>query len=156
MLRYFATFCVVFVSVFALGCGSKGIRTDVVTGKVTFNGEPFEGAAVRFSPVADGAGNIAYGSTDKDGVYKLQTLLGDPDAGTTPGEYVVTVSKGFSVGTGRFETTPEGERYEIMEPLEMVPAVYSDKTKSQLRFTVVAGKKNEYPITLEGKLRTTK
>jgi hypothetical protein len=156
MLRCSAVVCVVFVSLLALGCGSKGIKTDVVTGKVTFNGEALEGAAVRFSPAAGGSGNIAYGSTDKDGLYKLQTLLGEPDAGTTPGEYIVTVSKSFSVGTGKFQQNPDGTTYETFDPVEMLPDKYANLDKSELRFTVVAGKPNVYDIPLEGTLRTKK
>ena len=156
MLRLIAAFCVIFISLFAFGCGSKGIRTDIVTGKVTFNGEPLEGAYVNFSPVTPGVGNIAYGSTDKDGVYKLQTLLGNPDAGTTPGEYIITVSKSFSVGTGKFQEEPGREPIEIMDPVEMIPDIYSDGKKSELRFTVVAGQKNVHDIELTGTLRTQK
>ena len=156
MLRCSMIFCLICVSVFTLGCGSKGIKTDVVTGKVTFNGEVLADASVRFSPVASG-GNIGYGKTDENGVYKLQTLLGEAEAGTTPGDYIITVSKSFNVGTGKFQEGPDGgPPIEIMDPVEMIPANYSDKTKSELRFTVVAGKKNEFDIPLEGTLRTKK
>ncbi|MCL2347060.1 MAG: carboxypeptidase-like regulatory domain-containing protein [Planctomycetaceae bacterium] len=156
MLRHAAAFCLVFVSLFVLGCDSKGIKTDVVTGKVSFNDEPLEGASVRFSPVKQGVGNLGYGATDKDGVYKLQTILGNPDAGTTPGEYIVTVSKSFNVGTGRFQPKESGMTapMEIMDPVEMIPDQYSNAQKSELRFTVVAGKKNEYNIDMKGTLRT--
>jgi len=156
MLRYVAVFCVVFVSLFVLGCGSKGIKTDVVTGKVTFNGEPIEGVSVRFSPVVSGVGNVASGTSDKNGFYQLQTLLGDPDAGTTPGEYTVSVSKCFSVGTGKFQQNPDGTTYETFDPVEMLPDQYTNPMKSELRFTVVAGQKNVYDIPLEGTLKTKK
>ena len=156
MLRNYVVLSVIFLVLFSPGCGNKGLKTDVVTGKVTFNGEPLEGASVRFSPVASETGNIASGMTDKDGLYKLQTMLGEADAGTTPGEYIVTVSKSFNVGTGRFQRESDSEPIEIMDFVEMIPAKYSDKSKSELRFTVVAGKKNEYDIPLEGTLKTQK
>ena len=156
MLRHAAVFCLVFVSLFVIGCNSKGIKTDVVTGKVTFNDEPLEGASVRFSPVKQGAGNLGYGATDKDGVYKLQTLLGNPDAGTTPGEYIVTVSKSFNVGTGKFQQSPGKDPIEIMDPVEMIPDQYSNAQKSEMRYMVIAGKKNEYNIDMKGTLKTKK
>ena len=60
------------------------------------------------------------------------------------------------LGRKDFSEKSDSEPIEIMDFVEMIPAKYSDKSKSELRFTVVAGKKNEYNIPLEGTLKTQK
>jgi len=60
----------------ALGC--KGKEYGHVTGVVTINGEPVEGASVTFAP-AEG-GRSAFGSTGADGSYELDYTPGDKGA----------------------------------------------------------------------------
>jgi hypothetical protein len=111
----------IFLSFFALlatiafvGCGSGKLKTVNVTGIVTLDGQPVEGASVRFNPVDQAMGHPAFGKTDVSGRYHLQTILGEVDAGTTPGLYMVTISKVELVGTGRMITTSEGEHEEMI------------------------------------------
>lgn len=123
------------------GCSGK-LRTEPVTGTVTLDGTPLEGATVSFSPVDATTGHSSIGRTDANGVYKLQTRLGDPDAGTTPGEYLVAISKDVVEGTGkRYAATaqnPEGS--EIMKSVLKSPKKYIDAKTSGLTATVVKGK----------------
>jgi len=77
------------------GCGpsapSNRPKTNVVTGKVTYQGAPVEGATVSFLP-ADPKGRGAVGRTDASGQYKLTTFGGGGD-GAVAGSYRVTVAK---------------------------------------------------------------
>lgn len=74
------------------GCSGK-LATVMVTGTITYEGKPLTDAEISFSPVTEGKGHPAYGITDDSGKYVLQTILGAVGAGTTPGEYMVTVAK---------------------------------------------------------------
>ena len=73
-----------------LGCGGPAEEpTYQVTGTVTMNGSPIEGAVVSFSPASGGA--AATGVTDASGKYSLSTRSqGD---GAVAGKYKVTIAK---------------------------------------------------------------
>ncbi len=76
----------------ACGCGQSGAdrpATYAVTGKVTLDGNPVEGAAVSF--VASGEGKSAAGITDASGTYQLSTFGGND--GAVPGQYKVKITK---------------------------------------------------------------
>lgn len=85
--------CILIVTVLCagVGCGGpEGLKGLVpVTGTVTYQGAPVEGANVAFAP--DGDGKAASGRTDADGKFKLTTL--NPGDGAMPGKYKVSVSK---------------------------------------------------------------
>lgn len=132
-----------------VGCGGGVIDTDSVEGTVTYKGAPVEGASVMFSPVSEGQGNPAYAVTDAKGHYILQTQQGAADAGTTPGDYKVTVSKVEMIGTGKTTTTPEGEKEEITESKEALPKKYKFQKDTPLTATVEAGKANVFDFQLE-------
>ena len=83
----------IFTAVALTGCSDGKLKTLKVTGTVTYEGKPLADAMVSFSPKTQGQGNPAYGNTDANGRYKLQTHLGVADGGTTPGEYTVIISK---------------------------------------------------------------
>jgi hypothetical protein len=68
------------------GCGN---RPSKVTGTVTLDGTPVEGAHVTFSPV-DGKGRSASGGTSSGGKFELTTFK--ENDGALPGEYKVTVT----------------------------------------------------------------
>ncbi len=133
-----------------VGCGKSVLKTDLVRGTITLNGRPLAEASVAFSPATPGAGNPAYARTDANGVYELQTNLGAPGAGTTPGEYIVTVSKAIMVPTGKTSIQPDGTKSEEKEPKNLLPEKYGDKNKSEFRATVVSGKENVFNFDLEG------
>lgn len=121
------------------GCGSGKLDTESVVGTVTLDGAPLAEAMVNFSPVEAGKGSPSYGKTDEAGRYKLQTMLGEADAGTTPGEYVVTVSKSVLKETGKTYTTSEGETKPEMTSEELLPEKYTNAKTSPLKATVVEG-----------------
>jgi hypothetical protein len=97
------------------GCGS-GNGFARVKGKVTFNGQPLEGATVKFQPTAPG-GSSSSGVTDADGRYELMYTFNTP--GATPGEHTV------SIGTAG--TFIDDEGCEVERP-ERVPARYNRRT----------------------------
>ena len=85
-----------FVTIFSAialiaGCGDGKLKTIKVTGTVTLDGVPLPGATVNFTPKTSGQGDPAFAITDAAGKYALQTLMGNPDAGTTPGDYAVYI-----------------------------------------------------------------
>lgn len=133
----------------ACGCAPSGPdhpATYAVTGKVTLDGNPVEGAVVAFVPSA--GGNSATGITDASGAYQLSSF-GSND-GAVPGEYKVKVTKFQGAGgevapgavTGPVDDGgqhPENyvESAEDAAPAENeLPASYADATTSGLSATV--------------------
>ncbi|MCL6504442.1 MAG: carboxypeptidase-like regulatory domain-containing protein [Pirellulales bacterium] len=106
-------------AVYLSGCGSDApkITTVPVTGKVTYNGQPVEGATVAFIP-NNPDGRPARGTTDAQGVYTLVTYLGpnDQPSGAEPGEYKVTIEK-TQVAPG---SALPGKPAEGTDPTEMM------------------------------------
>ncbi len=118
-------------------CGGGPIKTEGVSGVVTYNGEPLPNATVHFIP-ADSTGSPSYGKTNEKGEYKLQTLLGAADAGTTPGKYKVKIDCLESFETG--ETIEvNGEEQPEMDVRSIIPATYNNEETSGLEADVVAG-----------------
>ena len=85
------------------GCpASNELGTVPVAGKVTYKGEPVEGATVSFLGERDERPATAVSGVG--GEYKLMTLTYD---GAMPGKYSVLVEK--------VETSPEAAKVESME-----------------------------------------
>lgn len=78
--------CCVMVPPIAVGCSAK--EHAHVTGVVTINGEPVEGAVVTFAPTE--GGRSAFAKTDADGSYELQYTPGE--MGAKIGANKVTIS----------------------------------------------------------------
>jgi len=143
----------------AIGCGPGLVP---VTGRVTFDGQPVEGATVTLLP-DDPAGTPAFGFTDATGRFEART---SNDAGMRPGKYVVVVIKDEPAttpvgpapagGTKRIdELTPEelaeGMRYNARTPRKSVlPVRYADRSTSQLT-TDIAARQPELEISLTTK-----
>jgi len=71
------------------GCGSGGPELVPLTGTVTLDGEPVEGASVTFMPQF--TGQPATGTTDVTGKFSLRTH--PHGEGVMPGKHKVTVQK---------------------------------------------------------------
>jgi hypothetical protein len=95
----------------AAGCGGR--RTPVpVSGTVTLDGKPVEGATVTFHLVGDDKeGRPAIGQTDKAGTFRLKT---GNDDGARPGDYKVVIIKSVladpNLKVPDFPDTPEGRK----------------------------------------------
>jgi hypothetical protein len=105
----------------ATGCGG-GLAS--VSGVVTLDGKPVEGATVSFTPATGDGGGVggSYGKIDAQGTYSLRTVVGDR-SGSVPGKHKVTISLSKSDATN-----PEGASKEL------IPTKYN--TKSELTFDV--------------------
>jgi len=131
----------------ASGCGDGKLKTYPVSGTVAYKGAPLVGATIGFSPKVAGMGDGGYARTDEKGFYQLQTTQGRVNAGTTPGEYYVTISKVDAVGTGVFRVDDTGFRYEETNTVSAIPEKYSS-AEAGLSAIVVKGK-NVFNFDLE-------
>jgi hypothetical protein len=112
------------------GCGGDAHPLAPVAGRITLDGEPLAEASVGFEPIRVGdaasAGPGAYGSTDADGRFRLETP--DRRAGATVGKNRVWVR------TLRAERGRGGDA--MLTAQERIPTRYNSKTK--LTFDVPA------------------
>ena len=126
-----------------IGCAAD--RRDVeptypVSGTVTFDGEPVEGAQVVFVAVGEGLG--AVGTTDSSGRYSLTTFqAGD---GALPGEYQVRITQfagavAENPGSDSDEDYVDPGRDDAWVPENLLPAHYADPGTSGLTATVTEG-----------------
>lgn len=113
-----------------IGCGPK---TVIVTGRVTFEGEPGKDISVLFEPLSDAAitSPAAEGLTNAEGIYKLRLIGETKKAGAMPGEYAVSL-KWMDPNA---DPNPEREGYKP----NPIPYRIPDKARfGRLRFTVPA------------------
>ena len=118
------------------GCGgsSKPYNTAPVSGRITLDGKPLAGARVYFFPIHDPqsgplSGPEAYGTTDADGRYTLETAFGE--RGATIGPNRVAVS------TVKYETSPTNPEAQRVAVPERVPKKYSTE-RGMLKFEVTS------------------
>ena len=127
-----------------LGCqgGASGPAGYPVSGIVTYNQKPVDGAQVVFSPAVPGEKlQAASATTDSSGRYQLSAQ---------PGEYVVVVTKYESPQAaesqaGEYQPPEEGQA--APAPKNLLPAKYADPGGSPLRVRVEA-KTNEINLEL--------
>ncbi len=146
------------------GCGSSNPPTAQVTGTVTLDGDPVEGATVLFLP-DDTTLKAATASTQADGTYALTTFeAGD---GAMPGSYKVKVHKydlpeGGMNPYGESQTADEIQPMTQEEELAAMEAAYSaadakpdqkeEKAKNELpaKYADVATSGLSYQVPAEG------
>jgi len=75
------------ICLLALGCG--GQQLPQVTGTITVDGKPAEGAVLLFHPNGGGATSIGSAVAASDGTYRI---VSNQNPGIPPGKYLVTVS----------------------------------------------------------------
>jgi hypothetical protein len=130
---------------FLSGCYVK--NTFYVEGTVLFDDVPLSKAIVSFTPEESSPeGTFASGMTDKNGVFKLTIRpVGKENAGTTPGNYVVTVSR-YEENPSGSKKLPSGEDIPIFA--QMIPLYYTLPNQSDLKVTVEKKKKNVFEFHL--------
>lgn len=143
--RLFVSLVFIAVALFS-GCRHDHVRTEPVTGIVTLDGQPVEGAIVTFlltdpppkEKVADVSTLSAVGETDGKGRYALTMHpKGAIRRGTVPGRYDVTIRKTETIFEGASnEDSGEGLSMKIVE---IVPKRYSKASTSELKAEVVKG-----------------
>jgi len=128
------------------GCGKTNDQKPVypVNGKVTFKGEPTDGAMITFHPLNDPNPRAlrSHATVDKNGQYKLTTYLtGD---GAPAGEYTVTIYWPAQRTKGKSDD-PTAEEEDL--PPDRLNRVYTVPATTKLRATV-----QEQPNTIDFKL----
>ena len=131
--------------VLTAGCGSPtaGPETVPVTGKVTLQGEPVGGATVTLTPSASGGGNPAQAVTTDAGEFEVFSSFDQgktTQAGMTPGEYVITVSK--------LESIPAQAQL-VRAPKNLLPERYQSPSTSDLKAVVAIEGDNFVTVELQ-------
>ncbi|HVA46572.1 MAG TPA: carboxypeptidase-like regulatory domain-containing protein [Pirellulales bacterium] len=166
--RFARSFCLAaWIALAGLGLGgsqgcSRAKRGDPngrpVTGAVTYQGSPVEGANVTFVS----ASTPAFGRTDAEGKFKLATAAGE---NVPLGSYQVAIVKKEAplvepesssteeLGDGGLPADyqfvpPDPNAPPPAEPKDLLPAKYADAAKSGLSATVTADGKNEFDFPL--------
>ena len=122
------------------GCGSGSVSgTSPVKGKVTYNGQPVEGATISFYSEADGV-RPAVAVSGSDGTYELKTL---DTTGAMPGKYVVLVAKTEIPPELMKEVSMDEAAANAGKPLpqpkELLPTKYHDAAQTPFKVEVKAG-----------------
>lgn len=136
----------------ALGCGDAEIAlpTVPVTGRITLDSAPLQGAQVVFIPLDAGGGSLsAAGSTNENGEYTLSAATYE---GVVPGQYKVLVEH---------YTMPDGSPVQVdtaiggLEQMKMLgqvrqvlPAAYTSPEATTLAVLVTAEKSQGYDFQL--------
>ena len=139
-------FSVLFIVAIA-GCGPKGLRVEYVEGIVTLDGDPVSEATVTFLPVTETPPmEMATGTTDANGAYKLSSVTGKATGGAVAGDYKVLVTK------STVDSSAGDVEYGAVRPIakytHLLPAPYRDPQHTPLQVTVQKGK-NKIPLELK-------
>lgn len=122
-----------------VGCGKSYVKTEGVTGKVTLDGAPLADCNVYFIALDKSSGALdSVGKTNETGEYKLQTMTGAANAGTTPGKYAVYFDAQKAVDTGKTETV-NMEEVPVYKMESVLPKKYNSEKTSGFEVEVVAG-----------------
>jgi hypothetical protein len=137
------------------GCGNGRPKLVKVTGKVTLDGKPLEGAAIVFQPKASGE-KAAFqrpstGVTDAQGQFVVRTY--EPGDGLPYGEYLVGVQKREVVGQSKVDPGDEASSSVNITYKWVVPKSYADPLGSTLTSNVTSSGMNpsEFALTTGGK-----
>jgi len=133
-----------------VGCGGTEMPTTYpVTGAVTYDGRPVEGAAVALVPTSD-KGRSASGITDREGTFSVSTYI-DPansPAGALPGDYIVTISKFSQPDMPKGLTPWEEQTWSTKNPAKsLLPKRYLSPSTSTVKLSVTGA--DVAPLTIE-------
>jgi hypothetical protein len=132
---------------FGAGCGKS---TSPVSGRITVDGKPVATAMVYFIPENDSAPRHAFGMTDADGKFAMNSFAGDK-SGVLPGSYKVTIAHSsntvppMGAPSGNEEDNARAMKDYRQRQEEMrkkptapgdLPAVYAEANSTPLRFKV--------------------
>jgi hypothetical protein len=125
------------------GCG----REQIVTGKVTLNGEPVAKATVTFMPEQGTEGGAAKGETRDDGTFEIKV---PKDQKLPPGKYKVMIVKYVN----KKGEVPAEDDPEIMmgsgDIRNVIPYQYSDFDNPQIVVEIKSGDNALQPFDLKG------
>jgi hypothetical protein len=145
-----------------IGCSKKDGAYATVSGVVTHNGTPVEGARIGFHSTVevDGKPGASFGAqTDSNGKYIIAGVNKDP--GIPPGLYKVTIVKWEG---GKGPNTAEGVDQGQLDamasdaapggkggPVNLLPKEYATVGSTKLSATLEAGKNSDVNFALKGK-----
>ncbi len=144
----------------ACGDGSSGPELAPVTGVVTLDGKPVDGATVVFSPKGEAPMSMAI--TGMDGKFELKTGSGRP--GAAVGDHGVGVILSLTTGGSPPPTSDDGlapllpseaaggqavAKHVPPRTVWMVPEKYSKPESSGLTATVPSGGLADYKLELK-------
>jgi hypothetical protein len=129
-----------------VGCASKRSRYGVVTGKITYKGDPVNDAALLLYPAEDPWANAIVIPVDANGAFQI--------ADVPPGEYKVVVegaegaAKGFTLAD--FPPEKHEEVRALLETQKFTttipfPKKYKDRETTDLKCTI---SDNDQPMDL--------
>ena len=120
-------------------CSSAATELPAVSGRVTYQGAPVEGAMVVFHPAAPSEQQPSQAKTDAEGRFAMSTHAGQGEyqPGLAPGKYEVEIAK--TELSGDF-TRP---------PRQLLPPKYASAKTSGLTAEVPAEGTEELVFTLE-------
>jgi len=160
-VRKLLTLTALFAGLLSLsGCGKQALAT--VSGVVTHNGAPVDGAKVIFHSTVevDGKPQQSYGAqTDSSGKYVIATS-GRDQPGIPPGMYKVTVTKyegkgliseGMDAGQLDAALSDTGGPRGKAGPVNLLPQVYAAPGSTKLSATLEVGKNKDVNFALTGK-----
>lgn len=128
------------VCLLILGCG--GDQRPQVTGTITVDEKPAEGAILLFHPKGGGATSVGSAVASDDGSY---SIVSDMNPGISPGTYQVTVTWPDPT----FEPSKSAILKGIAEPgPDLLKGRYVSKANSNLEVQIEASTTQLDPITL--------
>ncbi|HID77048.1 MAG TPA: carboxypeptidase regulatory-like domain-containing protein [Planctomycetaceae bacterium] len=166
-MRIVRKVCVLAVALCVLvGCAEEGPQVVPVTGVVTYQGKPVEGARVMFHPLEGGA-RSSHGTTDAEGRFELSTF--GMNDGALVGRHVVTISKvdlpeegtavdvealqkgGYAAGgmPGYEKMMGPGAGGRGTQPKSELPPKYADRKASGIEVEVTVDGENEFTFNLK-------
>jgi hypothetical protein len=145
-----------------IGCSGKGGSLATVSGVVTHNGAPVDGARVTFHSTTEveGKKQPSYGAlTDSSGKYVIASAGKEP--GIPPGLYKVTVIKmegkgidmsieGMDIGQLEAMASDTGAAVKG-GPVNLLPKEYATMGSTKLSATLEPGKNTDVNFSLKGK-----
>ncbi|MEX2169936.1 MAG: carboxypeptidase-like regulatory domain-containing protein [Pirellulales bacterium] len=125
--------------VFSAGCSSAPPELPPLSGTVTYQGAPVQGAIVVLHPAEAGELQPAQATTDSNGQFAISTHIGQGayQPGLAPGKYLVEISKR--------EVASDFTR----PPRHLLPEKYASAKTSELTADVPAEGVEELEFTLE-------
>lgn len=126
-----------------LGCSKETVNPETipVSGVVTLNGDPIEGAQIAFLST-DGKSRGGFATSKDDGSFSASTFQAND--GVLPGKYSVTVVKypamDSDVGVDMDSEEYTGEEVAEAEEIKnLLPAKYAEKSTTEFAFEFELG-----------------
>lgn len=145
ILRPSASILVGVLAVVLSGCGENagGPETFAVTGVVTFDGAPVDGADIAFVPVNAGTDEVpAQAATNERGEFEVVSVFDNgrvSKPGMLPGEYDVEIRR-LEASVAMLGT--------MQPPKNSLPSRYASTKSSGLKVVVSSVEPNHFPLAL--------